>query len=200
MGQWMKAMQSMGPAANNNDLTKPGPKSIKQPREGVGIIHDHVPFMSRSSKRFRINSACSLNDLPPMKVSPRMAMPVAALVSALVLAWPAIGLMKFGDGGHLWLAIAPLLLSAGGLSFVAARSIASRRENTIEVSAKSFSVFETLVDRDQVTSIRRHVDLWFKGVQIDLHDGGWIKIPVHLHRPSKVLAVFDKYGYPVTKK
>jgi hypothetical protein len=129
-----------------------------------------------------------------------MAMPVAALASAVVLAWPAIGLMKFGDGWQLWLAIAPLLLFAGGLSFVAARSIATRRENTIEVSAKSFSVFEMLVERDQVTSIRRHVDLWFKGVQIDLDDGGWIKIPVHLHRPSKVLAVFDRYGYPVTKK
>src|SRR5262249_11008240 len=131
---------------------------------------------------------------------PRMLIPVVAIICSLVLGWPAVALMRADIGGRLWLAIAPLLLFASALSFGAARSLACRRENTIEVSVKSFLVFETLIERDHVASIGRHVDLWFKGVRIDLNDGGWIKIPVHVHRPSKVLAIFDKYGYPVRRK
>jgi hypothetical protein len=118
----------------------------------------------------------------------------------LVLVWLAVVLMRVGIGGQLWLAIAPLLLFAGALSFGATRSLACRQENTMEVSAKSFSVFERLVERNHVAGIRHYVDLSFKSVRIELADGGSIKIPAHLHRPGKILAVFDEYGYPVTRK
>ena len=142
----------------------------------------------------------TLSDLPTVKLPPRMLTPVAEIICSLVLAWPAVFLMRADIGGQLWLAIAPLLLFAGALSFGAARSLACRQENTIEVSATHFLVFEMLVEREHVASVRRYVDLWFKGIRIDLNDGGWIKIPVHVHRPGKVLAIFDKYGYPVTRK
>jgi hypothetical protein len=141
-----------------------------------------------------------LRDLPRITLPPRSLFPVVAITSSVVLAWPAMALMSWGIGGRLWLAIAPLLLIAGGLSFAAARALVCRQQNTIEVSVKNCLVFENLIERDHVASIRRDADLSFKGVRIDLHDGGWIKIPVHLHRPGKVLAVFEKYGYPVTRK
>ena len=141
-----------------------------------------------------------MSDLRSTKLPPRMLMPVALIIGSLVLAWPAVVLMRADIGGQLWLAIVPLLLFAGALSFGAVRLLACRKENTMEVSAKSLLVFETLVERDQVSSIRRYVDLRFKGVQIDLNDGGSIKIPVHLHPPGRLLAVFDKYGYRVSRK
>jgi hypothetical protein len=138
--------------------------------------------------------------LPSTKLPPRILVPVVLIGLSLVLAWPALGLISFGIGGRLWLAIVPLLLIAGGFSFGAARALACRQQNTIEVSVGSFVVFETRIERDRVTSVYRHVDTWFKGVRIDLDDGGLIKIPAHVHRQGKLLAVFEKYGYPIKRK
>jgi hypothetical protein len=137
---------------------------------------------------------------PTTTLHPRWAVPVTLFICAFIVGWPAFALLEFGPARQLWWAIAVLSTIAAGFLYGSAHGFVTRGQWRIEVFDDAFEVFGHRIERDQVRRVARYVDPMFRGVRIELEGGGWIKIPVHMHRPRKLLAAFKRHGYPVWDK
>ena len=100
-------------------------------------------------------------------------------------------------GPEAWGLYVPLVLFAAPFAWAALSVFRRRHRLALEITPYALTLGQSAFTRKAVVGVRRHSELHFKGVRVDLDDGRWVGIPHHLHHPRRVLAALRRYGYPV---
>jgi hypothetical protein len=122
---------------------------------------------------------------------------VAMACFAVFLAF--IGYLAVAVGGLelAWWALIPTWGLAGLCVWSIYRVMQLRRLFSLRVSQRRFAIYGSTVHQPEVACIRRHKELMFDGVRVELAGGEWLGILSAHHHPADVLRVFRTYGYPV---
>jgi hypothetical protein len=136
-------------------------------------------------------------DEPATTLAPAMGVPIGFLFVALLMAclgWLALRVLSFAEaGGYV---VASWLL-AGLCAFAVLRARRSRRARRITITRTQLQLDDRTIERAEIARVRRHRELRFDGVRLDLRDGGWVGILAIQHKASRVLEALRRHGYPV---
>jgi hypothetical protein len=163
---------------------------------GAGGLRAKAPASSPS--RAPLFAAALLGSAPGSPgvttLSTPLRNPIGLAAAALFLGylgWAASSAAGTAGAGLTYWVPAAILAWAALTAF--------RRRHALElmIAADRFSFDGRLVPRADVVAVRRYADLTFKGVRIDLVDGGPVLISAsHLDR-DEVVRSFGTQGYPI---
>jgi hypothetical protein len=138
-----------------------------------------------------------VSSLRPTRLRPRFSIPIAATVSGVLLAFIIGTVVQLGFLWDAWWALLPLGALVVLLFRATQHLVAARAQFVVEIAPQFVRIGDRTIERRDVVLVKRDQDLLFKGSRIELSEGQYLRVPTHLHLPSRLVGAFRRHGYPV---